>query len=329
MTIYLSSFFNYSQQQSEIPLQNQYSTLPVQGVLPSLKESYIDLEVSASDVRNSMINEHFRYAAYMYMGFSPDIQYDGNEKGVLLSAPSNISSPIQARIYHKHTPILKEITSIFIHTMGFKIDPNGNYYHTETGTCFNLIYDIERREIIVCFMGLNTYHHLTIEDSEKKQLDKASKYAAVSEVLGYTPSSIPQAIQIGKVLKEFSGDATHLTSIMVGHSHGGGLAQTASVANGLKAIIFNSRPIGSAAKNLIGQELINQHSNKITAFSVKGDWLTDKQSTLSISSIFENVLGVSNIGQGYFLPNLDKETQWTNHGGFYRSFQILKEMKVA
>lgn len=162
--------------------------------------------------------------------------------------------------------------------------------------------------------------------TKKNQLDKASKYAAISEVFGQIPTSIPQAIEIGKILKEFSGKGTHLTPIIVGHSHGGGLAQTASIANGLKGIIFNSRPIGNATKHLISQEIINENSKKVTAFSVKGDWLTYKHSSLSIYSIFENVLGMSNIGQGYFLPNLDHEQGWTNHGGFYRSFEILKKL---
>lgn len=167
MTFYLSSFFNYSQKKTEISPQHSDCIQELDSA-SSKTNSYIDLETSERDFRASIINEHFRYAAYMYMGFSKS-RYDGDEKGILLSV-SNSSPLTQRGIIRKHIPLLKEITNIFIHTMGFKVDSNGNYYHTETGTSFNLIYDIERKEIIVCFMGLNTYHYLMIDDNEKKSI---------------------------------------------------------------------------------------------------------------------------------------------------------------
>jgi hypothetical protein len=290
-----------------------------------IQDVYTDLTTEENqELSKALVKKHFRYAAYLYMGLRKGARRTGDENGILVSAKGTGLNKIPDDIVSTLKSIAEELTQ----TMSFKVDKHGNYYHLETGTIFNLVYDKERKEIIVCFMGLKKHMRLNIDKQFQDKVGIESVRAVGTDMLGGIPHSVQQVIQIGDMLKKVT-HGTKITPVMVGHSHGGSLAQSGAVANGLKGIVFNSRPMGAATRRYIGQSTVAENAKNITAYSVKGDWLSDNSASQYVA-LFEKVLGIvvpRTVGTGYMLPHLEDETEATNHGGFYRSFKILKEQQ--
>lgn len=267
------------------------------------------------------VKENFRYAAYMYLGFCR--QKNGGEEGILLSCPARGDMP---KIPEAYANTLQSIDRK-LKEMGFQVDEWGNYYNKQTGSMFNLIFDKEKKEVIVGFMGLGNHNLLEIDPREKSQVGKEMVKGAAADWLGGIPPSARQAIEIGRMLKETTA-GTEITPVMVGHSHGGGLAQTGAVANGIKAVVFNPRPIGAGTRRYIGQSVIAENADKVTVFSGKGDWLTGMKVVNALASIFERLTGIMvprSVGTTYLLPKIPKENMAKQHVEFYRSFALLKD----
>jgi hypothetical protein len=188
--------------------------------------------------------------------------------------------------------------------LGFKQDKTGAYYHLETGTMFNLSFDPFKREIMVCFWGLGNEAKLQIGKLDKLQVGIQSHLAAVGDFAGKVQPSAIQAAKVGEILKEVA-EKSKLTPIVMGHSHGGGLAQCAALSNGIKAVAFNSRPMGAGMRRFIGLDKLTENAKNITQFSVKGDILTGLPGLNLLPVIFERLTGIMvprNIGTGYRLP---------------------------
>lgn len=196
--------------------------------------------------------------------------------------------------------------------MDFKRDKKGSYYNTKTGTMLNLSLDKDKKEIVVCFWGLgnenpdeeNTRLCLYQKDAaDESKITKASNLSVVLESTGHIGAAGLEAMKIGEMLKNETSKVG-LTPVVVGHSHGGGLAQCAALANGIKTIVFNSRPMGAGMRRLIGQDKIAKNAENITVFSVKGDWLTGTKILNKLSVIYERLTGVvtpRTAGKGYII----------------------------
>ena len=111
-------------------------------------------------------------------------------------------------------------------------------------------------------------------------------------------------------------EGTSITPVTIGHSNGGGFAQAAAAANGLKSIVFNSRPMGAGMRRYIGQNKIAENAKNMVVFSTKGDWLAGNSVINWIAIIFERVIGMvvlRNIGLGYQLENACKHETHNNY----------------
>lgn len=290
-----------------------------------IEDVYTDLEgVENKDLREAVIKENFRYAAYMYA--NADVRRkEGGEHGVLLSRSGIDRSAISV----EHLEVIRNIEIKLKDELGFEVDPFGNYYHQETGNLFNLVFDKERNEVIVGFMGLGNQNKLIdVSDEVKEKIGNAAVNTVLADFLGGIPDASLQAIEIGKILKTIT-DKTGITPVIIGHSHGGGLAQTAACANGIKGIIFNSRPMGANVRRYIGQAKIAENENKMVAFSVKGDWVSGNRALNFLAAAFERITGYvlpRNVGKGYHLPNMPEEDSDYHHNSFHEAFLDLKDM---
>ena len=132
-----------------------------------------------------------------------------------------------------------------------------------------------------------------------------------------------QAIEIGTLLKNAT-EGSEIKPVLLGHSHGGSLAQVAAISNGLKGVIFNSEPIGIAVKKAIdkriGKEKRKIFAKQVIAFSIESDWLSGglidnlcrigRDSGLPVPTVF---------GKGYRFPRVSRS--WAeNHMLFLHSF---------
>lgn len=290
-----------------------------------IKDFYIDLEAPKNDAKKREVYDQFnRYADQMYQGIQPR---GAPEVGILIPNRLNALTEIEAADYKEKIDAIVDR----LRDMGFKVDPKGNFYDVRTGTMFNLIFDKDPfapdkpHEIVVCIMGLGNDDHLRISDDEKMQLRKESIKAAGADWFGGIPPSARQAIEIGKILKECTANSK-LNPVMVGHSHGGALAQTGAVANGIKGVAFNSRPMGAGTRRYIGQTKIAENAGNITVFSGKGDWLSGTKVINFLSVIFERLTGIPvprSVGTGYHMPNLEGESKFANHVGFQDAMKRL------
>lgn len=283
-----------------------------------IRDSYIDL-TKDDDLRKTVVKENLGYAAYMYGGHITAPKE--NEKGPILLS----SLKFKENIPEQDKPTIDDIKKGF-KELNFEVDTKGNYYNLTTGTMFNFVYNEEKKEVAVCFMGLGGESKLDNNQGKaKKMIGKESAKGAAVDWLGGIPPSSRQAIEIGKLLKE-STKGSGITPVMVGHSHGGGLAQTGAVANGIKGVVFNSRPMGAGTRRYIGQSTIAENAKHITAFSGKGDWLSGSVVVNRLAIIFERSTGIPvprTVGTGYHLPKLHG---LSNHSDFYEGLDQLNRI---
>jgi len=209
-------------------------------------------------------------------------------------------------------PLLDNIKSL-----GFEQDElTGIFYSKETGTCFRLMLDETKNELVVCFRGLGHEGDMSLEQggglpkSVTKEIAAKATSSAKSDFFGGVNKAALQVIELGKVVKEAAGkmkgsNEEPYTAKMAGHSHGGGLAQTAAAANGLHGIVFNARPMGPGVRMHIGQSEVAKNSEKIVAFSGEGDYLSACTSLNVLAKITERLTGFvlpRTVGKEYHLP---------------------------
>lgn len=114
--------------------------------------------------------------------------------------------------------------------------------------------------------------------------------------------------------------------MVVGHSHGGGLAQCAAAANDIKGVVFNSRPMGAGIRRYIGQDNVAERAKNITAFSGQGDFLTGIGIVNFLAKGFERLTGIPvprTIGTGYNLPAAPKKDAVQHMAFFDQLKQVL------
>lgn len=322
-----------------------------------ISDSYIDLRSPKNkELREKVLKENFRYASYVYMGYYHSVfsKKEGDEHATLVSLDKDGTlvdkgiKPIKHQdIPQAHRETLQKIATQF-KELGFETDRCGNFYDTKTGTIFNLAFDHDRKEVAVSFWGVENEGKIAFDadDVRNKNTDKIrlelnrSAHASINaDFLGGIPPASRQVMEIGKILKkETSG--TGLTPVMIGHSHGGGLAQTGAAANGIKGVVFNPRPMGAGTRRYIGQSKIAENAQHITAFSVKGDWLSDSPGKNALAKFAERVIGIPvprTVGTGYDLPSVRVINQstgaisngnpGTQHAQFHMAFIELRNIE--
>ena len=144
---------------------------------------------------------------------------------------------------------------------GFKYNEGSNVYQDEkTGTQLTVLLDPQKKEVLVAFAGTGA--------GTKKMLKKQCRYN-IKEFFGRETKVAKQAVQVGKAMREaFKGGEGEepLKLTMVGHSRGGSLAQTAALAVGADAVVFNSKPLGKGEVRLAKGEkdgkTMQEHENK-------------------------------------------------------------------
>ena len=284
-----------------------------------IQDLYIDLEPSGnSELRKQVVEENFKYAAFMYptsvaSGMGVNTKREG---GIILP---NVDFPNQDGF---------KALDDKLKTLGFKVDDERNYYNLKTGNMLNLVYDKKNNEVVVCFMGLGNEDDLIIDDKDKAAVGSKNVLAAAEDSMGGISRATLEAIQIGAILKEAFHD-TDVTPVLIGHSHGGGLAQAGALANGIKGVVFNSRPLGAGVRRYIGQSKVAKNAENLTAFSGRGDWLSGSRAANTLAVIFERLTGIPvprTMGTGYHLPDLKDEGMAENHVDFYKAFKKLKDM---
>ena len=94
--------------------------------------------------------------------------------------------------------------------------------------------------------------------------------ASGSQTLGISTPQYTQAMNLASRVKEVTEGRFTLT----GHSLGGGLASAASVVTGASAITFNAAGLNSATVNQLYGANLNNASNLVTAYYVRGEVLS-------------------------------------------------------
>lgn len=256
-----------------------------------ITDVYTRLDPTDAKAR-TIANDNLPYAKYMYRNNL------GNAE------PVSSRSMVQNPQIKQMQPMLDRLKSI-----GFEENKEtGIFFHRETGSCFTLVHDNTKNELVLCFQGLG--HEGDVQGKDKEAVGGlmfASHLSAVTDFFGGVNKSALQAMDLGKILKEESSKLG-VTPKVVGHSHGGGLAQAAALANGLEAVVFNSRPMGAGVRRYIGQSTVAKNADKIIAFSGKGDYLSSCTSLNVLAKVMERVTGMvlpRTVGREFDLPASD------------------------
>lgn len=285
-----------------------------------------------SKLKDEVVENNLRYASYMYGKLRSKEQPEGGEHGMQITISENKLLYWEAKATSAdETTVLLNIAKDLTQEMGFQVDENGNFYHLETGTIFNLVYDSDRKEVNICFMGLGNAFHVKIPKDQQKKLNNSAIKATASSALGKVPKSASQAMEIGSMVRRRVAKSG-MKPVMVGHSHGGGLAQAAAISSGSKGVVFNAEPLGSGTKKMIdsqiGKENRKAFSKEVTAFSMKGDWLTDSSINALLCFGRDHGFPVPTVmGKGYKLPTVEGDKQ-DKHCNFYEAFKSLTTPKT-
>ncbi len=277
-----------------------------------IPDTYIDLENPMQEGVCKQVIEDYGH----YFKFSKNVQK------IDLTKPLNYDYPQAIR------NIATKLTD-----MGFK-QYEGLFYHVDSGNVFSLFYDKENNEVLFSFSFLGVGGQIP-EVGMRLMITRV--LSVIGDWLGGIPAAATQAMEIGKMVKEAVQDSD-ITPVMLGHSHGGGIAQCAALANNLKAVVFNSRPIGAGVRRYIGQNTVAENSKQVTAFSVKSDCLTDNKAINHLGMAFERILGIitpRSVGTGYYLPKLVPGDSFyrsdieMNHMDYWAAFGKLVELEES
>lgn len=197
-----------------------------------------------------------------------------------VAAPNNTHMTDKEKLKQEITDGLSEL--------GFTHSSNGMFYNTQTGTSFMVV--IERRTVSFCFGGLGSEKMIEESGSKKENKDlhskmgSASRGAALRDFVGGVPKAATQAMDIGVLLKTVSA-SNGFEPVVIGHSHGGGLAECAAAAGGIQGVVFNARPLGVGVRKAIAERQKTNNTQttsntQITAFVTKNDWVAHKTGLL-------------------------------------------------
>lgn len=198
--------------------------------------------------------------------------------------------------------------------LGFKEGDRSNCFYSEkTGTCIRLNYVVTEKMIVIGFMGVGNETKVTLDPSCAEALCNSSAMGIAHNFIGGINANVTEAIELGKALKE-SCISPDIKPFIAGHSHGGMLAQSAAVANSLEASVFNSEPMGAGVRRYIrsnvGNKQFHQNAEKITAFSVQGEWLGGTRIFNILSVLAERILGIpvprTVAGKAYSITPVEK-----------------------
>jgi hypothetical protein len=300
---------------------------------------YEKLAKPASQEKGHQIAKEFlRYAGYMEgnwdrLGGDKSPGYEAVRwKGYLIK-----SYEIDEWVGFSQAQEIKNII-LRLNGLGFQEDSNGKFYDPKTGTIFHMVYDVSDKkspEIVLCFEGLGCEEHLDVSRKIQKKVGQANLSAAVREFMGGLPKASLQAMELGKILKE-ECEKGKLKPVVIGHSHGGGIAQAAAAAAGIKGVAFNSRPLGAKVRKKIGKEVLQENAQNITAFAGKHDWLTRIKLFNKTASILRKTLKIPlprTIGKGYDLPKAENRPKEENrfsfhHASYYEQLHRLLRQKI-
>jgi hypothetical protein len=278
-------------------------TKPVKPVefLPEkgLTDRYMELS-SKDPSHKKLARDHLRYAQFMRKYISDDKPYEGIPNAVIVKKKDgqfSLEAPGRSSVVDLQTQKTAKMLHYKLFDLGLQSNENGYYSCPKTGTVIRLVLDPDKKEICACFYGLKQG-----DPETRAKIKGRNVFAAMREFFGGVPEAATQAAAVGKAIKEVATEQG-FTGVMIGHSHGGGLAQAAALPNDLKGVVFNSRPMGAGVRRLYRDKL-STSADKITAFSGKGDWLGGNRVMNSLSRFLERI-GITaprTIGQGYNLP---------------------------
>ncbi len=235
--------------------------------------------------------------------------------------------------------------------LGFKEDPETGVFHNKkTGTLFYLAVksiNFGNGELVLCFPGLGSIGNRShFNNNERKKImnqktqEKEGSLALAGKVLksfgdadcqemlkdffGKKTKASDDAMQIGIAFKslltamEKEQDKPNYKPTIIGHSNGGGLAQCAAAAAGVKGVVFNSRPVGAEARKKLNElnkpDDGGEKRQNITAFVNKGDWVSSKsgavQRLVRMTSFLRTSGGPVDLANTtYLVPKLQKKKE--------------------
>lgn len=319
--------------------------------IPGINDNYQEAYYKKDE---NLIKQNYFYAASMYRGEGASVHFQATKKTLSEGCYHEVNE-ITLQKTGKDTSVITTCFNEIISNLkklGFECDQEGNYYNLKTGTMLNLALiqkSENEKEVAVCFMGLGAEtaeRFLTekkkknsqTEDKDKQELKDIvntirmqSMKAVLAEFFGRKPSDASkEAIEIGKIVKQASEKAK-MIPVMVGHSHGGGLAQAAAVVNGIKGVVFNSRPLGAALRRAIENDGIDiqEKAGKIRAFTTRGDHVSDIKAINFLAASFERLTGIymprTVAFHGHVLPKPEKDKNGMRdiHMDFCSSMEVL------
>ncbi len=248
-----------------------------------------------SESSEAIVREHLPYAECLTK--IPDF-YEALHTGINVElSPSEKKAMDQFRTNLN----FDEVKGVFCKTIE---EVNGVFCNRETGTMFYLKEVIKgnEKELVLCFSGLGGMRNQIDKKDGKargllNQLDKSlsdpDTKSAIKDFLGLKTDASKEAMKIGNEFKKLVDEFAKNTDIgkgnviryresgtIVGHSHGGALAQCAAMSSGLRGVVFNSRPVGAWARKQL--EVNGANTPEITAFVNSGDWVSDTNGAVQI-----------------------------------------------
>lgn len=279
-----------------------------------ITNSYQKLKATDSKSQR-IVRQHLRYAG-MILGRDFGLESRGkNEKWGSTFANDDGIQTLDRSIDSKLKAPLKRMLHR-LENMGYKqatISRLPTFYNSKTGIIFRLAYDSENQELSISFLGMGNEKLLRDKDHRpikgiKSKIGKKQLNHVIRESFGGVPPSAIEAIKIGKILKTCA-EEVKAAPVVTGHSHGGGLAQCAAIASGIKAVVFNSRPVGAGMRKYIaraiGKKTFVMRTKEITSFSCKRDPLSGNRIFKAVAGAFEQTTGIivpRTLGKGYLLP---------------------------
>lgn len=169
-----------------------------------------------------------------------------------------------------------------------------------------------KHELIFCFGSLGSNNET--KGLRSAQMIFSQHWANLGSLFGFNPRIYEQACEVVNAVKNNLNIADDKV-VLTGHCLGGKIASYVSLRAKIKAVVFNSLPMGAGLQNVIGNSTLKEAHKYTTHISVERDYASDFYGLERIDKIFNffRIRTPGNFGARYFI-NCPFNSLFAKHG---------------
>lgn len=159
-----------------------------------------------------------------------------------------------------------------------------------------------KNELIFCFGSSGSGGDKDVQGFKKFQMQTNQRWATFGSFLGFNPRMYEQAVEVVEAIKNDLQYADEKV-VLTGHCLAGEVASYVSLRTRIKAVVFNSLPLGAGLQAKISNNSLKEAKKYITHLSAERDFTSDFYGIETVDKFFHffGIRTPGNFGERYFI----------------------------